>query len=60
MVSSKQWHQAGGVLRPVLFCVYMDGLLAYLIFADFGCYIGHMFTGVIVYAEDIALLASSV
>jgi len=53
-----QWFQAsngvqqGGVLSPVLFCVYMDGLLASLESAGVSCYIGHMFTGAIAYADD--------
>ena len=32
----------GGVLSPVLFCVYFDGLLHKLIDAGYGCYIGHV------------------
>jgi len=64
--SFSQWFQVhngvkqAGVLSPVLFCVYMDGLLTRLKSAGFGCYIGHMFSGVIAYADDIALLAPTV
>jgi len=38
----------------------MDGLLACLKSAGVGCYIGHVFTGAIAYADDIALQAPSV
>jgi len=34
-------------LSPVLFCVYFDGLLHKLIDAGYGCYIGHVFAGVL-------------
>ena len=47
----------GGVLSPILFCVYIDGLLISLCRAGLGCYIGHMFVGALVYADDLVLLA---
>jgi len=47
----------GGVLSPVLFCVYIDGLLSPVCAAKVGCSIGTMFTGILAYADDIALLA---
>lgn len=47
----------GGVLSPVLFCVYMDGLLNRLSRAGVGCYIGTTFVGALAYADDIVLLA---
>ena len=47
----------GGVLSPVLFCVYIDGLLISLNRAGLGCHIGHMFVGVLAYADDLILLA---
>jgi len=49
----------GGVLSPVLFCVYFDGLLCKLNDAGYGCYIGRAFAGVLAYADDIVLLAPS-
>ena len=39
----------GGMISPVLFCVYVDGLLKLLSDAKVGCYVGH--------ANDIVLLA---
>jgi len=45
----------GGVLSPVLFCVYIDGLLSAV--SAVGCSIGNMFTSILAHADDIALLA---
>ena len=47
----------GGVLSPVLFCIYMDELLARLSRAGFGCYIGGTFVGALAYADDVVLIA---
>ena len=44
----------GGVLSPVLFCIYTDGLLLVVCTAGFGCCIGSMFIGILAYADDIA------
>lgn len=49
----------GGVLSPVLFCLYIDGLLVALSKAGVGCYIGTNFVGALAYADDIVLLAPS-
>lgn len=49
----------GGVLSPVLFCVYMDELLNRLSRAKLGCYIGHHYMGAFCYADDLTLLAPS-
>jgi hypothetical protein len=49
----------GGVLSPVLFCVYIDGLLTALTGAGVGCFIGDNFVGALAYADDIVLLAPS-
>ena len=49
----------GGVLSPVLFCVYIDDLLIALKSTGYGCFVGHMFTGVLAYADDLVLLAPS-
>ena len=47
----------GGVLSPVLFAVYLDGLLEELSESGVGCYWGHMFAGALWYAVDLVLLA---
>lgn len=47
----------GGVISPVLFCVYVDDLLCMLAKSNVGCYIGTYFLGALAYADDIVLLA---
>jgi hypothetical protein len=49
----------GGVLSPVLFCLYIDGLLVALSRAGVGCFVGNNFVGALAYADDIVLLAPS-
>ena len=55
----KNGVKQGGVLSPVLFCVYLDGLLCALKSDGYGCFVGHVFTGAIAYADDLVLLAPS-
>ena len=50
----------GGVLSPILFCVYMDELLSRLEKAKIGCHIGHHYMGAFCYADDVTLVAPSV
>jgi len=47
----------GGVLSPVLYCVYIDDLLLALSNSGVGFYIGNNFVGALAYAEDIVLIA---
>jgi len=49
----------GGVLSPVLFCVYIDGLFTALASANVGCYIGRNYVGALAYADDLVLTALS-
>jgi len=49
----------GGVLSPILFCVYIDDLLVLLSNANIGCVIGNSFVGAVAYADDLVLLAPS-
>ena len=49
----------GGVLSPVIFSVYIDGLLVRLRSSGVGCYIGMQFVGALAYADDLTLLAPS-
>ena len=44
-------------MSPILFCIYLDGLLHHLSGSGVGCYIGHVFTGALAYADDVVLLA---
>jgi len=46
----------GGVLSPVLFAVYMDGLIKRLKNSGVGCYMGNHFVGAIAYADDVILV----
>ena len=47
-----------GIISPVLFCIYTDGLLCMLSESYcVGCYTGNVFVGAFAYADDIALLA---
>jgi hypothetical protein len=50
----------GGVISPVLYCVYVDILLNALEADGVGCRIGHHFFGAVGYADDLTLCAPSV
>jgi hypothetical protein len=47
----------GAVISPILFCVYIDGLLCRLRDSGIGCVVGDIFLGALAYADDISLLA---
>jgi len=49
----------GEVLSPFLFAVYVDDLIVELRQSGLGLYIGSTFSGALLYADDIALLARS-
>ena len=53
----KNGVRQGGILSPILFGIYIDGLLQKLINAKVGCFIGNAFLGVLAYADDLALIA---
>ena len=50
----------GGVLSPILFCLYFDELLKRLESSGMGCYIGHHFYGCVGYADDVKVLCPSI
>ena len=50
----------GGVISPVLFCVYIDELLVKLENSGVGCYMGRAFSGAFAYADDITILCPSI
>ena len=50
----------GGVISPIFYCVYIDGLLLELQNSHVGCYVGQVFSGAYAYADDLTLLAPSV
>ena len=47
----------GGVLSPILFSLYMDGLLNELQNSKLGCHVGNSYVGCLAYADDLTLLA---
>ena len=47
----------GSVLSPLLFAVYLDGLLSELVECGVGCFWKNVFAGCLCYADDIVLLA---
>ena len=49
----------GAISSPVLFSVYINGLIAKLRSSGFGCYIGTLFMGCLGFADDILLLSGS-
>jgi len=56
MFAVKNGVKQGGILSPLLFCVYFDVLINRLTQSGYGCYIGLVFLAVCVYADDIVLL----
>ena len=49
----------GGVLSPVFYCIYVDDLVAILVAVGVGCYLCGKFLSILLYADDMALLAPS-
>ena len=50
----------GGILSLVTcHCVYVDDLICKISAEGIGCTIGMLFAGILIYADDIALLAPS-
>jgi hypothetical protein len=50
----------GGVLSPILFCIYIDEMLEILKSKRIGCNIGNMYCGAFGYADDVILLSPNV
>ena len=55
--AAKNGVKQGGVVSPILFCVYIDDLLLELSNSGVGCYIGINFCGAVAYADDIVLIS---
>ena len=49
----------GGVLSPCLFAIYIDGLVKKVQSCGYGCYVCHACVSILLYADDILLLAPS-
>ena len=50
----------GGVLSPYLFAIYIDGLVDKIRKCPFGCFIKNVCMSILLYADDILLIAPSV
>ena len=50
----------GGIISPILFCVYVDTLLKQLETDGIGCWVRGQFYGAIGYADDLKLLSPNV
>ena len=60
LFSASNGVKQGGVISPILFCVYMDGLLHELASSGLGCHMGGVFAGAYAYADDLTILCPSV
>jgi len=49
----------GGVLSPILFCVYVDCIIQRLQESKLGCWLGEVHVSCILYADDVILISSS-
>ena len=59
-LSTENGVKQGGILSPILFCVYIDELLNRLLSSGIGCHMGHLSYTCFGYADDVNLLAPSV
>ena len=50
----------GGVLSPIMFAVYIDGLLVKLKNSGVGCHVGNEYIGALSFADDISLLCPTI
>lgn len=50
----------GGVLSPILFCIYIDEMLTCLKQSKIGCNVGNLYCGAFGYADDVILLSPNV
>ena len=50
----------GGVLSPVLFSCYVNGLIDKLQNCQMGCYVSDLYVGCVAYADDIVLLSPTI
>ena len=50
----------GGIIGPILYCIYIDGLLLKLKNSGYGCTMGYNYCGALGYADDLILLSPTV
>jgi len=48
-----------GVLSPVIFALYIDGVISELKRSGHGVHVGSLYIGCVLYAEDIVLVSAS-
>ena len=59
-ISVQNGVKQGGVLSPLLFAIYTDGLLHRLRETGVGCHMGAHFTGALIYVDDLTLVSPSI
>ena len=57
--SVKSGVRQGGVLSPDFYCIYVDDLVEILSDMGIGCYLKNVFLSILLYADDMALIAPS-
>ena len=57
--SIKAGVRQGGILSPTFYCLYVDDLVDILIALGVGCHLINIFLSILLYADDMALLAPS-
>ena len=60
LFGTKNGVKQGGILSPILFCVYIDELLKRINDSGIGCHIGHLSYAGVGYADDVDILAPSI
>ncbi len=53
----RQSVRQGGVLSPLLYVLFIDGLIKQLRASGIGAYVGDIYCGILVQADDVALLS---
>ena len=56
----KNGVKQGGILSPILFCLYIDELLNRINASGLGCHIGHLSYSGLGYADDVTAISPSV
>ena len=56
-ISLNEWCEAGGCLSPMLFTLYLDGLIHKLKHSGIVCHINRTYCGVFGYADDLAIVS---
>ena len=57
--SIKAGVRQGGILSPIFYCIYVDDLVEILSALHVGCQLKNIFLSILLYADDMALVAPS-